>query len=79
MIEHNGPDGFTPKAFANSSPGLFQPWLERSKHGMNAEGVGELFQSCAFSSPTIPALKQQPWAQIRERPLAYQSGLNLHT
>jgi len=32
----------TPKAFANFSPGLLQPWGEQQQPGVNAESVGKL-------------------------------------
>ena len=33
----------TPQAFANFSPGLFQPWVNRIINLLNAESVGEPF------------------------------------
>ena len=34
----------TPKALTNVSPGLFQPWVTKTKSEDNAESVGQRFQ-----------------------------------
>jgi hypothetical protein len=36
---------FTPKAFANSSPGLLQPWDQILKEKLNSERVCELVRA----------------------------------
>jgi hypothetical protein len=43
----------TPKALANFSPGLSQPWVLNKEKPHNAESVGEF----RMSSPTLSALK----------------------
>ena len=64
----------TPKALANSSPGLLQPWVRKKKGRTNAESVGKRL---AESLPTLkglvalifllfPGLKQ-PRAETCER------------
>ena len=49
---------FTPKAFARSSPGLEQPWVDKENGESNAESVGEqLFYGIANAfSVVLPAV-----------------------
>jgi hypothetical protein len=42
----------TPKALANFSPWLFQPWVKNKRRSINAESVGEP----SGLSPTLSAL-----------------------
>jgi hypothetical protein len=63
----------TPKAFANFSPGLGQPWVQPSEifqtlkglipHMPNAFSVNVAF---LFLSPKVVAVLQ-PWAEISQR------------
>jgi hypothetical protein len=39
----------TPKAFANFSPGLLQPWGTTRNQKLNAEGVGKIERYAAFT------------------------------
>jgi hypothetical protein len=55
----------TLKAFANSSPGLLQPW-DYCKKNCNAESVGEWLRRPLRGGTQNPRL-QQPWAGISQR------------
>src|SRR5687767_898391 len=59
----------TPKAFANYSPGLLQPWVYVVHHLFNSVGVplkANTFSVKLFWFLSVPWL-EQPWAVISER------------
>jgi len=59
----------TPKALANTSPGLLQPWDidEPTTETLKVFGLQKkLFQSAEFGCDLNPGLKQ-PWARICQR------------
>src|SRR5437667_8796242 len=67
------PGSLTPKAFANCSPGLLQPWDQILNKKLNSERVRNLFRAIFANTFGVtlfhysrPRLKQ-PWAAISER------------
>jgi len=68
--EESGSPLITPKAFANLSPGLPQPWDQLASKPTTpkvlAKSDCQLFQSYFNSRTSYPGLKQ-PWAEIDER------------
>jgi hypothetical protein len=60
----------TPKALANFSPGLLQPWEKKCKESKTLKALGvcdtELLQSSMNAGSFTPGLKQ-PWGEISQR------------
>jgi hypothetical protein len=47
----------TPKALANSSPWLFQPWVQTNRNKINSNGVRERFQRWVRHTQRNPGLE----------------------